>query len=154
MGQTDSKHFFCNTWFEAFKVILYKICKSRDIILPTKVHRVKAMVLPVVMYGCWEFYHKESWAPKNWCFSTVVLEKTLQSPLGCKEIQPVHPKGDQSWIFIGRTDAEAEAPILWPPDAKNRLTGKYPVAGKGWKWEEKRTTGNEMVGWHYWLSGH
>ena len=93
--------------------ILDSTLKSRDITLPTKVHLVKAMVFPVVMYGC-ELDYKESWVPKNWCFWTVVLEKTLESPSDCKEIQPVHPKGDQSWVFIGRTDFEAETPILWP----------------------------------------
>ena len=92
--------------------------------------------------------YKESWVPKNWCFWTVVLEKTLESPLNCKEIQPVHPKGDQSWVFIGRIDAEAEAPILWPPDVKNWLTGKDPDAGKDWRQEEKGTPENEIVGWH------
>ena len=101
----------------------------------------------------WRLDHKDSWASKNWCFWTVVLEKTLESPLDCKEIQPVNPKGDQSWIFIGRTDAEAEAPILWPPDAKNWLVGKDPDAGKDWRWEEKGTTVDEMVGWHHWLNG-
>ena len=102
----------------------------------------------------WELDYKESWAPKNWCFWTVVLEKTLQSPLDCKEIQELHPKGNQSWIFIGRTAAEAETPILWPPDAKNWLIGKDPDAGKDWRWEEKGTTENEMVGWHHWINGH
>ena len=92
---------------------------------------------------------KESWAPKNWCFWAVMLEKTLESPLDCKEIQPVHPKGDQSWVFIGRTDVEAETPILWPPDAKNWLLGKDPDAGKDWRQEEKETAEDEMVGWHY-----
>ena len=84
----------------------------------------------------WELDYKESWAAKNWCFWTVVLEKTLESPLDCKENQPVHPKGDQSWVFIGRTDFEAETPLLWPPDAKNWLIGKDPDAGKDWRWEE------------------
>ena len=102
----------------------------------------------------WELDYKESWAPKNWCFWTVLLEKTLESPLDCKEIQPVHPKGNQSWIFIGRTDAAAETPIIWPPDAKNWLTGKDPDAGKDWGQEEKWTTEDEMVGWHHWLDGH
>ena len=88
-----------------------------------------------------ELDYKESWVPKNWCFWTVVLEKTLESPLDCKEIQPVHPKRDQSWVFIGRTDVEAETPILWPPDAKSWLTGKDPDAGKDWRQEEKRMTG-------------
>ena len=102
----------------------------------------------------WDLDHKESWVPKNWCFWTVVLEKTLESPLDCKEIQPVNLKGNQSWIFIGRTDAEAEALILWPPDAKNWLIGKDPDAGKDWGQEEKRTTEGEVVGWHHWLNGH
>ena len=102
----------------------------------------------------WELDYKERWAAKNWCFWTVVLEKTLESPLDCKEIQPVHPKGNQSWIFIGRTDAEAETPIVWPPDVKNWVIGKDPDAGKDWRQEEKGTTENEMVGWHHWLDGH
>ena len=89
-----------------------------------------------------------------WCFWTVLMEKTLESPLDCKEIQPVHPKGDQSWIYIGRTDAEAETPILWPSDVKNWLIGKDPDAGKDWKHEEKGTTEDEMVGWHHQLNGH
>ena len=97
----------------------------------------------------WELDHKEGWVPKNWWFQTVVLEKTLESPLDCKEIHPVHPKGDQSWIFIGRNDVEAETPILWPPDAKNWLIGKDPDAGKDWRQEE-----NEMIEWHHWLNGH
>ena len=102
----------------------------------------------------WEMDCKESWAPKNWCFWTVVLEKTLESPLDCKEIQSVHPKGYQSWIFIGRTDAETEAPILWPHDAKNWLIGKDPDAGKDWRQEEKGMTVDEIVGWHHRLGGH
>ena len=102
----------------------------------------------------WEMDCEESWVPKNWCFWTVVLEKILESPLDCKEIQPVHPKGNQSWIFIGRTDAEAETPILWPPDVKNWLIGKDPDAGKDWRQYEKGTTEDEMVGWHHWLNGH
>ena len=102
----------------------------------------------------WELDHKESWAQKNWCFWTVVLEKTLESPLNSKEIQSVHPKGNWSWIFIGRTDAEAEAPLLWPPDAKNWLIWTDPDPGKDWRQEEKGTTEDEMVGWHHWLDGH
>ena len=90
----------------------------------------------------------------NWYFWTAVLEKTLESPLNCKEIQPVHPKGNQSWIFIERTDAEAETPILWSPDVKNQLIGKDPDAGKDWRWEEKGMREDEMVGWHHWLNGH
>ena len=100
----------------------------------------------------WELDHKESWAPKNWCFWTVVLEKTLESPLNCKEIQPIKPKGNQSWIFFEWTDVEAETPILWPPNVKNWLLGKDPDAGKDWRWEEKGTTEDEMVGWHHWLN--
>ena len=118
------------------------ILKSRDITLPTKVHLVKTLVFPIVMYGC-ELDFKESWVLKNWCFWTVVLEKTLESPLYCKEIQL---NGNQSWIFIGRTDTEIETPILWPPDAKSWLTEKNPDAGKNWRREEKRTTKDEMVG--------
>ena len=113
---------------------LDSMLKSRDVTLPTKVHLVKAMVFPVDMY--WELDYKESWA-QNWCFWTVVLEKTLESPLECKEIQAVNPKGNQSWIFIGRTDAEAETPTLWPPDVKNQLIGKDPDAGRDWKQKEK-----------------
>ena len=100
----------------------------------------------------WELDYKESWVPKNWCFWTMVLEKTLESPLDCKEIQPVHPKGNQSWIFNGRT--EAEALILWPPDVKSWLIWKDPDAGKDWRQEEKGMTEDEMVGWHHWLSVH
>ena len=100
----------------------------------------------------WELDYKESWALKNWCFWTVVLEKTLESPLDCKEIQPVHPKGNQSWIFIGRTDAET--PILWSPDVKNWLIGKDPDTGKDWRQKEKGMTEDEMVGWHHWLNEH
>ena len=102
----------------------------------------------------WELDYKESWAMNNWCFWTVVLENTLESPLDCKEIQPVHPKGNQSWVFIGRTVLEAETPILWPPDVKSWFIGKDPDAGKDWGQEEKRMTEDEMVRWHDWLSGH
>ena len=102
----------------------------------------------------WELDYKESWAPENWCFWTVVLEKTLENPLDCKEIQPVHPKGDQSWVFIGRTGVEAETPILWPPDENNWLIWKDPDAGKDWGQEETGMTEDEMVGWHHWLDGH
>jgi len=102
----------------------------------------------------WELDYKESWVLKNWCFWTVVLEKTLESPSDCKEIQPVHPKGNQSSIFIGRIDVEAEALVLWPPDAKSWLIWKDPDAGKDWRREEKGTTEDEMVGWHHQLNGH
>ena len=122
---------------------LDSILKSRDITLPTKIHLVKAMVLPVVMYG-FELDCEESWAPKNWCFWTVVLEKTLETPLDCKEIQPVHPKGDQLWMFIGRTDAEAETPILWPPPSKSWLIWKDPDAGRDWG---RRRRGRQRMRW-------
>ena len=102
----------------------------------------------------WELDYKESWAPKSWCFWTVVLEKTLESSLDCKEIKPVNPKGNQSWIFIWRTDPEAETPALWPPNVKNWLIWKDPDAGNDWRWEEAGTTEDEMVGWHHWLNGH
>ena len=111
---------------------------------PTKVHLVKAMVFPVVMYGC---------APKNWYFWTVVLEKTLESPLDCKEIQPVHSEGDQPWDFFGRNDAKAETPVLWPPHVKSWLIGKDSDAGRDCGQEEKGTTEDEMDGWHHWLNG-
>ena len=109
--------------------------------MPTKVHTVKAMVFPVVMYRC-ELDHKEGWAPKNWCFQIVVLEKTLGHS---KEIKPVNPKGNQPWIFIWKADAEAEAPILWPPDVKSRLIGKDSDAGKDWKQKEKGVAEDEIV---------
>ena len=129
---------------------LDSILKNRDICLKN-IYIVKAMVFPVVMYGC------ESWiikkAVKNWCFWTVVLKKTLESPLDCKEIKPVHSKGNQSWILIGRTDVEAEALILWPPDVKSWLIRKDRDAGKDWR-QEEGITEDEMVGWHYWLDGH
>ena len=102
----------------------------------------------------WELDYKESWVLRNWCFWTVVLEKSLESPLDCKEIQPVHPKGDQCWVFIGRTDAEAETPVLWPPHGKNWLIGEDPDAGQDWRQEEKGMTEDEMFGWHHVLDGH
>ena len=101
----------------------------------------------------WELDYKEGWALKNWCFQTVVLEKTLQSPLDCKKIKPVNPKGNQHWIFIGRTDAKAEAPILWSPDVKSQLIGKDSDAGRDWGQEEKGMTEDEVAGWHHWLNG-
>ena len=128
------------------------ILKSKDITLPTKVCIVKAIVFLIVIW-MWELDHKEAWAPKNWCFLTVLLEKTLESPLDCKEIQPVHPKGNKPWIFIGRTDAEAEAPILWPPHENSWLIGKDPDAGRDWGQEEKGMIEDEMAGWHHWLDG-
>ena len=101
-----------------------------------------------------ELDYKESWTLKNWCFWTVALEKTLESPLNCKEIKPVSPEGNESWIFIGRTDAAIETPILWPPDTKSQLIGKDPDPGKDWGQEEKGMTDDEMVGWHHWFNGH
>ena len=127
---------------------LDSILKSRD-----KGQLVKAMVFSSSHVWMWELDYKESWVLKNWCFCIVVLEKTLESPLDCREIKPVNPKGNQSWIFIGRTDAKAEATIIWPPDMKNRLIGKDPDAGKDWRQEEKGTTEDEMLGWHHWLNG-
>ena len=117
---------------------------------------VSAIILPqsFLFQGKCIKTHKEGWVPKNWCFLTVVLEKTLESPLDSKETKPVHPKGNQPWIFIGRADAEAEAPILWAPDVKNWLLGKDRNAGKDWRQEEKGVTEDEMVGWHHWLNGH
>ena len=131
---------------------LDSILKSRDITFTTKVHLVKVMVFLVVMCGC-ELDHKEGWVPKNWCSWTVVFEKILESSLDCKVIKPVNPKGNQSWIFIGRTDVEAEATILWPPDVKSWLIGKDPDARKDWR-QEKGMTEDEMLGWHHWLSRH
>ena len=135
---------------------LDSILKSRDITLPTSVPLVKAMVFPVVMYGCesWTIKKAECWridAFELWCW------RRLLSPFDCKEIQPVHPKGNQSWMFIGRTDVtdvEAETPILWAADEKNSLIGKDPDAGQDWRQEEKGTTEDKMVGWHHWLDGH
>ena len=132
---------------------LDSILKSRDITLPTKFHLVKSMVFPVVMYWCesWTIKkaeHRRTDAFELWCW------RTLESPLDCKEIQPVNPKGNQSWIFTGRTDAAAETPILWPSDGRNWLIGKDPDAGKDWRQEEKGTTEDEMVGWHHWLDAH
>ena len=130
---------------------LESILKNRDITLPTKVHLIKASFSSSHAW-IWELDHKESWVLKNWCFWIVVLEKTLESLLDRKEIQSVQPKGNESWIFIGRTNAEAETPILWPPDAKNWLTRKDPDAGKDWRWGEKGMTEHEMVVWHHRLN--
>ena len=132
---------------------LDSILKSRDITFPIKVHLVKAIFFPIVIYGC------ESWTIKkaeHWRIDVFELWywRRLESSLNCKEIQPVHPKGNQSWIFIGRTDAEAETPILWLPNVKNWLAGKDPDAGEDWSREEKGMTEDEMVGWHHWLNGH
>ena len=125
---------------------LNSILKSRDITLPKRSIWSQGYGFSKGHVWMWELDYKENWVPKNWCFWTVVLEKTFESPLDCKEIQPVHPKGNQSWIFIGRSDVESETPILWPPDAKNWLIGKDPDAGKDWRLEEKGMTEDEMVG--------
>ena len=132
---------------------LDSILKSRDITLQTKVLLVKAMVVPVVMYGC-ELDYKEIWVQKNWCFWTVVLEKTLESPVDFKKIKPVYLKGNQCWIFIGRTDAEAEIPLPWSPYGKHWHIGKDPDPRKDWRQKEKRMTEDEMIWWHHWLDGH
>ena len=127
--------------------------KSRDITLSTKVCAVKAMVFPVVTYRNESWTIKEGWEPKNWYFQIVVLEKTLESPLDCKGLKPVDPKGSQPWMFIGWTDAETEAPVLWLSDAKSQLIGKDCNAGKDWQ-QEKGVSEDELVGWHHWLNGH
>ena len=130
------------------------ILKSRDITLLTKVHIVKAVGFSSTHVWMWELDHKEGWVLKNWCFWTVVLEKTLESPSDNKEIKPVDPKGNQSWIFIGRTNAEVESPIIWPTDAKSQLIRKDTDAGKDQRQKENWTTEDETVGWHHWLDGH
>ena len=127
--------------------------KMRAVTMLTKIRIVKATVLPVVIW-MWELDHKEGWALKNWCFWVVVLEKTLESPLDSKEIKLVNPKGNQPWIFIGNTDAEAESPVFWPPDGKSWHIGKDPDSGEDWGQEEKGVTKDEMDGWHHWLNGH
>ena len=143
-------------WKESYDQPKQHIKKQRHY-FANKGQSSQAMVFSSSHGWMWELDNKEIWPPKNWCFWTVVLEKTLESPLDGKEIQPVHPIGNQSWIFTGRTDAEAEAPILWllwPLDAKNQLLGKDPDAGKDWRREEKGTTEDEMVRWHHWHNGH
>ena len=143
---------------------LESILKSRGITLPTKVRTVKAMVSSVVIYTCESWTIRfgcrstidldQRWALKNWCFWTVMLEKTLESPLDCKKIKLVNPKGNQPWIFTGKTNAEVKGQYFWPPDAKSRLVGKDPDGRKDWRQEGKGATEDEMVGWHHWLNGH
>ena len=133
---------------------LDSILKSRDITFVNKGPSSQGYGFSNSHVWMWELDYEEHWAPKNWFFWIVVLEKTLESPLDCKEIQPVHPKGDQSWVFIGKIDVEAEIPILWPPDAKSWLIWKDPDAGKDWRQEEKGMTEDEMDGWHHQLNGH
>ena len=130
---------------------LDSVFKTRDITLPTKVYSQSYGFFSSYVW-MWELDCKEGRVPKNWCLRTVVLEKTPESPLDNKEIKPVNPKGNQPWIFIGRTDAEAEASIVWPPDVKSRLIGKDPDTGKDCGQEEKGTTEDKMVGWHHWFS--
>ena len=133
---------------------LDSILKSRDITLPTNVHLVKTMVFPVIMYGCesWTIKKTEHWRID--AFELRCWRRLLESPLDCKESQPVYPKGNQSWVFIGRTDIEAETPIFWPPDEKSWLIWKDPDSGKDWRQKEQGMTEDEMVGWHHWLNGH
>ena len=133
---------------------LDSILKSRNIALSTKVHSSQGYGFSSSHVWMWELDNKESWVQKNWCFLTVVFEKTLERPLDIKEIQPVNSKGNQSWIFIGKTDAEAETLILRPLDAKNWLIWKDPDTGKDRRQEEKEMTEDEMIGWHHWLNGH
>ena len=142
-------------WSDLAVAAADRVLKSKDITLPTKVHIIQAVVFPGVMYSCesWSV-HNEGWALKNRCFWTVVFKKTPESPLDCKEIQAVHPKGDKFWVCIGTTDVEAETPVLWPPDAKIWLIGKDSDAGRDCEQEEKGTTEDERVGWHHRLNGH
>ena len=133
---------------------LDSIVKSRDITLPTKICLVKVIIFPVVMYGCESWTVKESLVPKNWCFWTVVLKKTLEHTLESKEIQPVHPKGNQSWIFIGKDWCWNWNSNTFVPDFKSRLIWKDPDDGKDWRQEEKGMTEDEMVGWHHWFKWH
>ena len=133
---------------------LDSILKIRDIYFTDKGPSSQSYGFSSSLVWMWELDHKKGWTPKNWCFWAVVLEKTLESPLDCKEIKPVNPKRNQSWIFIGRTDAEAETPILWQPDTKSQLIRKDPGPGKDWSQEEKGMTEDEMIGWHHWFNGH
>ena len=133
---------------------LDSLLKSRDITFADKGLSSQSYGFSSSHVWMWELDYNESWVPKNWCCWTVVLEKTLESPFVCKENKRVNPKGNQSWIFIGKTDAESETPIRWPPDVKNWLIGKDPDSGKDWRQEEKVMTEDEMVGWHHQLLGH
>ena len=146
-------YFFCLLLRRKAMTNLDNVLKSRDITLPTKVHIVKAMVFFSSHAQMWELDRKEGWAPKNWCFWIVVLENSLRVPWTVR-IKPVNPKRNQPLIFIERTDAEAEAPILWPPDGKSQVTRKDPANGQDSRQEEKGATEDKMVGWHHWLNGH
>ena len=150
----------CSHEIKRLLLLRRKAMTNLDSILKSR-HYFARKVPPTQNYGftsshvwMWELAYKGSWEPNNCCFWIVVLEKTLESPLDCREIQSVHPKGNQSWIFLGRADAEAETPKLWPPDAKNWLIGKDHDTWKDWRQEEKGMTEDEMVGWHHWLNGH
>ena len=145
----------CSHEIKRYLLLGRKVMTNTDSILKSKTSLLRQSYSFSISH-VWmsELDHKESWAWKNWCFWTMMLEKTLESPLECKETKPVNPKRNQSWIFIGRTDAKVETPILWPPDVNNWLTGKDTDAGKDWMQEEKRTTEDEMVGRHHWLDGH
>ena len=140
--------------WKKFMTYINSILKSREIAFPTKFHIVKVMIFPVIMYGCESWTIKKAEHRKNWYFWIVLLEKTLESPLECKEIETVNPKGNQSSKFIGRTDDEAEAPILWPLHENKSLFGENSDAGKDWRWKEKVKKEGEMVGWHHQLDGH
>ena len=151
----------CSDEMKRFLLLRSKALTNLDSIIKKQRHYFADKGLSTQSYGfsnslvlMWQLDHKESWVLKKWCFLTMVLEKTLESPLDCKEIKPVNPKRNQSWIFIGRADAEGEAPILWWPNAKNWLIGKDPDAGKHWKKEEKGMTADEILGRHHWLDGH
>ena len=160
LGLQKSLHGDCSHEIKRHFLLGRKVMTNLDSILNSRdITLSKGPFSQAYGFSCshvwmWKLDYKESWALKNWCFWTVVLEKTLESPLDSKKIQPVHPKGDQSWVFIGRTDVEAETPIPWPPDAKSWLIWKDPDTGKDWGQEEKGTTEDEMVGWHHWLNGH
>ena len=142
------------SWNKSYDQLLDSLLKSRDVNFANKVTSSQSHGFSSSHVWMWKLDYKESWMLKNWCFWTVVLETTLKGPLDCRKIQPAHPKGNQSWIFIGRTDAEAKTPVLWPPDVKNWLIEKDPDAGKDWRWEEKGMTEDEIVGWGHWLNGH
>ena len=150
---TEWLHFHFTPWKESYDQPTQHIKKQRHYFV-NKVPSSQGYGFSSGHVWMWELDYKENWAPKNWCFWTVVLEKTLESPLDCKEIQAVHPKWNKSWLFIERTDCEAETPILWPPDVKNWLIWKDPDAGKDWGQEEKGMTEDEIVGWHHQLNGH
>ena len=155
-ADSDCSHEIKRRLFLGRKVMtnLDSILKSRDITLPIKVHLVKAIVFPVVMYGCESWTVKKGECRKIDAFELWCWRRLFESPLDCKEIQPVHPKGDQSWVFTGRTDAEAETPVLWPPDVKSWLIWKDPDAGEDWRREVKGTREDDMAGWHHRLDGH